>query len=162
MPRPVVFAVPAEIDLPPAPINPDWIIEGMPQAHSKDLARSADGTCTIVAWSCTPGRFNWHYAVDETLHVISGEAFVTDEQGDVHRLGPGDMAFFPAGSHSRWHVTQEVRKLAVCRHSMPGLLGLALRVWNRLLNRLTGFYAAEVAVRGKPGEHATDMRTASV
>jgi hypothetical protein len=161
MPRPVVFAVPAEIDLPPAPINPDWIIEGMPQAHSKDLARSADGTCTIVAWSCTPGRFNWHYAVDETLHVISGEAFVTDEQGDVHRLGPGDMAFFPAGSHSRWHVTQEVRKLAVCRHSMPGLLGLALRVWNRLINRLTGFYAAEVPVKGKPAEQAADMRIAS-
>jgi hypothetical protein len=27
-----------------------------------------------MAWSCTPGRFEWHYAVDETVHIISGEA----------------------------------------------------------------------------------------
>jgi len=157
MARPVIFAVPAEIDLPSAPINPDWIIEGTPQTHAKDLARSADGTCTIVVWSCTPGRFNWHYAVDETLHVISGEAFVTDEKGEVHRLGPGDMAFFPAGSHSRWHVTQEIRKLAVCRHSMPGLLGLALRISTRVINRLTGFYGVEVAVSGKHVGQGADM-----
>jgi len=161
MARPVVFAVPAEIDLPPAPIHPDWIIEGTPQAYAKDLTRSADGTSTIVAWRCTPGRFNWHYAVDETLHVISGEAFVTDEKGEVHRLGPGDMAFFPAGSHSRWHVTQEVRKLAVCRYSMPGLLGFVLRIGTRVINRLTGFYGAEVPVSGKPAEQPAGMRPAS-
>jgi uncharacterized cupin superfamily protein len=47
-----------------------------------------------------PASSRWHYAVDETVHIISGEVIVTDEQGRVHRLGPGDMAFFPAGSHS--------------------------------------------------------------
>ncbi len=25
------------------------------------------------------GRFKWHYTVDETIHLISGEVFVTDE-----------------------------------------------------------------------------------
>jgi uncharacterized protein len=49
------------------------------------------------------------------------------------------MAFFPAGSHSVWQVTREVRKLAVCRHSMPRPLGFALRAWNKLVHRLTGF-----------------------
>jgi hypothetical protein len=92
-----------------------------------------------MAWSCTPGRFEWHYAVDETVHIISGEVFVTDEHGKVHRLGPGDMAFFPAGSHCVWRVTKEVRKLAVCRHSMPRPFGLALRAWNKVVHRLTGF-----------------------
>ena len=139
MSQPVVFAAPAEIDLEPDPIHPSWIVEGQPRAFSKRVAESADGTSSVVAWSCTPGRFVWHYAVDETLHVISGEAFVTDEKGMARRLGPGDVVFFPAGSHSAWHVTEEIRKLAVCRHSMPRPLGIVLRLFNRVVNRLTGF-----------------------
>jgi uncharacterized protein len=130
--NPVVFAAPADVELAPAPIPGHWILEGNPQAHSTRLAASADRTSTVMAWSCTPGRFTWHYTVDETVHIISGEVFVTDENGEVHRLGPGDMAFFPAGSVSTWQVTQPVRKLAFCRHSMPLLLGFALRVWNKL------------------------------
>ena len=128
----IVFAAPADVELMPAPIPPHWIVEGTPQARSKRLAMSADGTSTIMAWSCTPGRFHWHYYVDETLHVISGEVFVTDEDGKSHRLGAGDMVFFPAGSSSLWHVTQEVRKLAFCRHSIPLPVGFALRAWKKL------------------------------
>jgi uncharacterized protein len=107
-----------------------------------------------MAWSCTPGRFEWHYAVDETVHIISGEVFVTDENGKSHRLGPGDMAFFPAGSHSVWDVTKEVRKLAVCRHSMPRPFGFALRAWNRLLQRLTGFPVEGAAADSRPAGDA--------
>ena len=32
--------------------------------------------------------------VDETLHVISGEVFITNHGGAERRLGPGDMAPF--------------------------------------------------------------------
>jgi uncharacterized cupin superfamily protein len=135
----VAFAAPADVELAPNPINPAWIIEGNPQARAKGLAESADGASSIMAWSCTPGRFEWHYAVDETVHIISGEVLVTDENGKIHRLGPGDMAFFPAGSHSVWQVTKTVRKLAVCRHSMPRPFGFVLRAWNKLFHRLTGF-----------------------
>jgi uncharacterized protein len=136
--QPIVFAVPAEVELHPAPIPPHWIIEGSPQARSKRLAMSADGTASVMAWSCSPGRFTWRYAVDELLHIISGEVFVTDENGQSRRLGPGDMVFFPAGSSSTWHVTQEVRKLAMCRHSMPRPFGFALRAWNKLVAILSG------------------------
>ena len=139
MAYPVAFAVPAESELEPNPIRADWIIEGRPQARSKRLAQSADGTSSVIAWSCTPGRFEWYYAVDETLHIISGEVFVTDEEGAIHRLGPGDMVFFPAGSYSIWHVTRDVRKLAFCRQPMPRSCGLVLRAWNKMVNRLTGF-----------------------
>src|SRR5271163_1506123 len=139
MSQPVIFAAPADIELGPNPVNPDWIIEGKPQARAKRLAESADGTSAVVAWSCTPGRFEWHYAVDETVHIISGEVLVTDENGKIHRLGPGDMAFFPAGSHSVWQVTKTVRKLAVCRHSMLRPFGFVLRAWNKIFHRLTGF-----------------------
>ncbi len=146
----VVFAAPAEVELAPDPIPSGWIIEGTPRACSKRLAQSADGTSAIMAWSCTAGRFRWHYRVDETLHIISGEVFVTNESGEARRLGPGDMAFFPAGSRSSWYVPEEVRKLAVCRHSMPRPFGLLLRVWNRLVGHLSSLSAVLGKSRGLP------------
>jgi len=139
---PVVFAAAADIELAPNPINPDWIVDGRPQVRSKRLAESADGTSSVVVWSCTPGRFEWHYAVDETVQIISGEVFISDGIGGRHRLGPGDVAYFPAGSRSVWQVTKEVRKLAVCRHSMPRPCGFALRAWNKVVRRLARFPAA--------------------
>jgi len=142
----VVFAAPADVELEPAPIPQDWILEGTPRARSKKLANSADGASAVMAWSCTAGRFNWHYTVDETVHIIKGEVFVTDSNNHVRRLGPGDMAFFPVGSHSIWHVPAYVRKLAVCRQGMPLPLGFALRAWNKLSNILFG------AAKKKGGE----------
>jgi uncharacterized protein len=161
MPQPVIFAVPAAAELAPDPIRPHWIIEGTPLAYSKRLAQSADGTATIMAWSCTPGRFKWHYAVDETLHLLSGEVFVTDHNGETRRIGPGDMVFFPAGSRCTWRVTKEVRKLAFCRHRMPRPLGTALRAWNKLRDVLTGVSAGRslpehpAAIGAKGGARAT-------
>lgn len=69
MSEPVVFAAPADVELSADPIRPQWIIEGTPQARSKRLAPSADDTSMIMASSCTAGRFEWHYAVDETVHL---------------------------------------------------------------------------------------------
>jgi hypothetical protein len=144
VPQPVVFAVPADTELAPAPIPSHWITEGTPVAKSKRLGTSADGTASIMAWSCTPGRFTWRYRVDEVVHVVSGEISVTDENGQSRRLGPGDMVFFPAGSVSHWHVIKEVRKLAVCRQSMPRPFGFVLRAWNKL--------AAMLASPGEEGD----------
>jgi uncharacterized protein len=53
MSHPDVFAAPADIELAPNPINPDWIIEGKPVARARRLAQSADGTSSVMAWSCT-------------------------------------------------------------------------------------------------------------
>jgi uncharacterized cupin superfamily protein len=132
MSQPIVTALPAEVELASAPIPSGWILAGTPEARSRQLARSQDGASSVMAWSCTAGRFNWHYMVDETVHIISGEVFITNDKGEECRLGPGDMAFFPAGSRSTWRVPVAVRKLAVCRQAMPRPFGLALRVWNKL------------------------------
>jgi uncharacterized cupin superfamily protein len=135
---PVVIAEPATVTLVPDPIRPEWILEGAPQARSLSLARSRDGASSVMAWSCTAGRFNWHYTVDETVHIISGEVFITNEKNEICRLGPGDMAFFPAGSRSTWRVPNEVRKLAVCRHSMPWPLGIVVRVCSKVAELFAG------------------------
>lgn len=158
MSSPIVFAAPADIELIADPIRPHWIIEGNPQARSQRLAVSADGTASVVAWSCTAGRFNWHYTVDEAAHFISGEVFVTDEKGSIRRLGPGDMAFFPAGSRSTWHVPVEVRKLAMCRHNMPRPLGYLLRAWNKLFQPLHG--SSAIAIGSDPEAERRSVMTA--
>ncbi len=158
MPAPVIFAKPSAIELPDDPIRQDWVIEGAPRVRSKRVAESGDGTSSVMVWSCTAGRFNWYYSVEETLHIIAGEVFVTNEKDEVCRLGPGDMAFFPSGSRSVWHVPQHVLKLAVCRHRMPRRFGLALRVWNKAFDVLTGFSAGYAAPDYRPVGAVADVQ----
>ena len=94
--------------------------------------RSADGTCVTVIWDCTAGLFEWHFGVDETVHIIEGEVTVADARGVERTLRPGDIGFFPVGSKTLWRVDHYVRKMAVCRHAMPAPLGFALRAFNKL------------------------------
>ena len=136
----IVPAAEPEPELAPAPIPSDWILSGTPEARSRQLVCSHDRASSVMAWSCTAGRFNWHYTVDETVHVIAGEVFVTDEAGREHRLGPGDSAFFPAGSRSTWHVPVAVRKVAVCRQAMPRPLAFGLRAWNMLARFMVAIF----------------------
>jgi len=145
---PLVFKVPENLHLDLDPIRPNWIVDGTPQARSTCLARSADRTSALVVWSCTPGRFNWHYLVDETLYILSGEVVITEENGQSRRLTAGDVAYFPAGSCCLWHVLREVRKVAMCRHTMHPLLGFALRAWNKVVARATGVADAEIRTGG--------------
>src|ERR1700688_4255015 len=128
----VVTANPATVELSPSPFPSEWILDGCPQARATAIAHSRDGAMTVIAWSCTKGRFRWHYQVDEMVHILSGEVFVTDQSGAERRLGPGDTALFPAGSASVWHVTRDVRKVAVCHVAVPQLVGLGLRIWSKL------------------------------
>lgn len=138
MPKAITFAVPADMQLKAVPIAADWVIEGNPVARSRRLSTSPDTTSSTMVWTCTPGKFHWYYTVDETLYILEGEVFVTNEKDEVRRLGPGDLAFFPAGSHSIWQVTQDLRKIAFCRQSMPLVAGFALRAMNKFINILTG------------------------
>src|SRR5215472_3892979 len=76
-------------DLVSSPISMDWILSGKPHARSKLLAKSHDGTSYVVVWECSAGRFEWHYTEDETVTIILGEVFIT-ENGEERRLGQGD------------------------------------------------------------------------
>jgi len=131
-PLEVVIANPATAELASSPFPAAWVLDGSPRARATAIAKSRDGAMTVIAWSCTKGRFRWHYHVDEIAHILSGEVIITDRSGAERRLSAGDTAFFPAGSSSVWLVKEDVRKIAVCRLAVPRLFGLALRTWNRL------------------------------
>jgi uncharacterized cupin superfamily protein len=128
----VVTSTPDRVELHPATFPAEWILDGNPVSHIKEIARSRDGAMRVVVWECTKGRFEWQYGVNEMVHIISGEVLILDQSGDERRLGPGNTAFFPAGSRSTWRVTQDVRKLAVCHDPVPSLGRFAARVWKKI------------------------------
>jgi uncharacterized cupin superfamily protein len=132
MSKSIVLVPAGTAELKPARIPPDWILAGKPETMNKELARSADRAAVVFDWSCTAGQFKWHYAEDEILVVVSGEAFITDEHGREQRLGPGDMGFFPAGSSATWRVTGHVRKFAMVRTVMPTPVAFFGRAWRKL------------------------------
>jgi uncharacterized cupin superfamily protein len=131
--RSIVAATPADVELAPEPIPQEWIISGTPVARGKMLVRSKDYTESVVVWDCTAGSFRWHYSQDETLLVISGDAFLLLENGSERRFGPGDLGFFHAGTTCTWRVADNIRKVAVVRETMWRPLGFGLKVWKKLL-----------------------------
>jgi hypothetical protein len=141
----IVTASPSTLELAPSPFPPEWVLEGNPEASGAEIARTGDSSMRLIVWSCTPGRFRWEYSIDETVQILSGEVWITDHNNAVHRLGPGDSAFFPAGSTSVWHVTQTVRKVAVCRARMPRLVGFGLRAWNWAVRHAEAYFLGDSA-----------------
>jgi uncharacterized protein len=145
-PRPSIFAGSyyRNFDaLEPSPIVTDWIIDGAPEATAKYLMETRDGTSFTVVWDCTAGSFRWRYGEDETVYIVSGEVFITDDGGEERRLAEGDMAFFPAGSSAVWRIPERVRKLAVLnRVSFPKPLVSILRTLKSLRPKLSAVATA--------------------
>jgi uncharacterized protein len=138
MSKSVVITTPTTDGLNPSSITTDWILEGKPESRSKELARSHDRTSHSMVWDCTAGSFDWHYNKDETLVILSGEAFIRSEKdGEERRIGPGDFVFFPAGTSATWRVPKYIKKVAFLRHTMPRPFGYGVLAWNLLL-RLAG------------------------
>jgi uncharacterized cupin superfamily protein len=97
-------------DLEPAPIPACNVIDGQPEASAVLLAERPGGLAAGL-WSCTPGRFRWDYASDEVAHIIAGSAIITDQDGTVVAVGPGDIVHFARGTSAVWEVHETIRKV---------------------------------------------------
>uniref|UniRef100_UPI0013D5B5E5 cupin domain-containing protein n=1 Tax=Klebsiella aerogenes TaxID=548 RepID=UPI0013D5B5E5 len=93
-----------QIELDPAPIRPEWILEGHPMARCRHWSDSSDGTTSAMVWDCTAGRFRWYFGGDEIVHIIEGEVIVRGDDTPERTLRPGDAALFRAGTWATWHV----------------------------------------------------------
>jgi uncharacterized cupin superfamily protein len=127
----------SNVGLKPSPIEPSWIIEGSPEARSYQLSASADGAAATLIWSCTEGKFNWYYDLDETMMIIEGSIVLESEGTPPKRYGAGDVIFFRNGAHAKWHVEGYVKKVAFCRQTNPIVVGLAVRAVNKLKRMLS-------------------------
>jgi len=106
--------------LPDMPIEPSWIKEGNPVARGTVLTQSADKKVSSGLWSCEPGKFEWTFGWDEFVHVLEGEVEITEDGTEnTITLQPGDMAHFPLGMKTHWHVKTAVRKFFVIRTPEP-------------------------------------------
>ncbi|MBI3790523.1 MAG: DUF861 domain-containing protein [Gemmatimonadetes bacterium] len=99
----------------PFPIDRAQVLEGAPNATVRWLHVSAPGTPVYYAglWTCQPSRFTWTFDANETAHLLEGRIRVTDDGGTSRELGPGDVAFFPRGAVTTWHVIEPMKKLFV-------------------------------------------------
>ncbi|MEH2611839.1 cupin domain-containing protein [Bradyrhizobium sp. AZCC 1693] len=132
MPLALIETGRSNVDLMPSPIEPSWIIEGNPEARSRVLSTSADRAATTLIWSCTAGKFNWDYDVDETIMILEGSIVLESDGLPPKRYGVGDVIFFRSGAHAKWHVEGYVKKVAFFRQTNPLGLGLAVRAVNKL------------------------------
>ncbi|WP_164186526.1 cupin domain-containing protein, partial [Stenotrophomonas maltophilia] len=83
-----------EMQLNPAPINPDWFLDGNPQARAREQSASRDRAAYAAIWDCTAGTFRWYFGWDETVCILEGEVHVTDAEGLTRTLRAGDVAYF--------------------------------------------------------------------
>jgi len=104
------------------PINPDWILEGTPNARVEVLAVGSDESARTVIWDCSAGKFNWFYNFDETVMILEGSVTLFGGTPKERTLTPGDVVFFPKGSQAHWHVADYVRKLAFCHSLLPKII----------------------------------------
>ena len=89
---------------------------GSPQTATRVLHASADGTLVVGIWECTPGGWSIVDRPDtEVIHLLAGRARITDADGTVHELGPGDAMILPRGWSGRWDISETVRKLFMTR-----------------------------------------------
>ncbi len=70
------------------------------------------------------------------MHIIEGAVKIEDGHSAMKTLGPGDVVFFPAGSHAVWTVDKYVRKVAFCRKILPAPIGALVRVARAVKRKL--------------------------
>ena len=132
----ILCATLADVELEPGSIPAEWVLSGNPETRSKILGRSGDLLAHVIVWECGAVSYKWHYNQDEAYIVLSGEGFMTNEKGVERRFGPGDVAFFPAGSNATWRHPDHFRKVAVLKESVWRPLGIGLKLWNKLLRMI--------------------------
>ncbi len=126
-------------DLQPAPINPDWILEGDPIAKATTLAIATDNTLSCAVWECSAGKFKWVFGLDEIVQILEGEVVIEEQNPGrkVHTLRAGDIALFPDGLTAHWTVTKYVKKFAIHRTIPRSIAWRAKRKLRHLLGLVT-------------------------
>ncbi|APO51379.1 cupin domain-containing protein [Bradyrhizobium diazoefficiens] len=119
------------VDLKPSPIDASQIIDGNPEAREHVLSTSACGTAKTMIWSCTEGKFNWYYDLEETIVILEGSIVLESAGIPPKRYGVGDVIFFRKGAHAKWRVEGYVKKIAFLRQTTPIGFGFAIRAVNR-------------------------------
>jgi hypothetical protein len=82
------------------------------EPHESYVSAYIEGATEVGVWECTPGRFpGTKEGISEMMHLLSGRATITDEDGTRHELSPGTMFVLLDGWRGEWEVHETVRKV---------------------------------------------------
>ncbi len=113
-------------------------MDGTPEAKGYPLFETVDRGANVHEWECTQGRFEWHYACDEIVHIVEGDAHIKDlATGLSTHITAGSSVLFQRGSSAEWTVDRYIRKIAVNHVPLSPNLILLRAAWHRL-RRLFG------------------------
>ena len=101
-------------------IKPEDVIweEAMRYPEETDLpgqeftaAMSVDDKFSFGFWRRDVQRRHFERPYHEIAYIIEGEVEITDDDGDVHVAGPGDIVITPMGSKGFWKNLTTVKKV---------------------------------------------------
>jgi uncharacterized cupin superfamily protein len=72
--------------------------------------RSGDGAFSFGLWRRAPETGPMEPPYHEIAVLIEGEVELIEEDGTVHRAGPGDVIVTPKGSKATWKALSPVKK----------------------------------------------------
>jgi uncharacterized cupin superfamily protein len=75
------------------------------EARLKEL-----GVSSWPIWTKEASEFPWTYDEQETCYFLAGEVTVICDDGEIARVGQGDLVTFPPGLSCTWKIGQDVRK----------------------------------------------------
>lgn len=73
--------------------------------------RAADGRFSFGLWRRVPETGPMEPPYHEIAVIVEGEVEILEEDGTIHRAGPGDVLITPKGSRATWKALSPVRKL---------------------------------------------------
>ena len=95
----------------------DWGTVGLPLSDPPCALRGFKLTALrghaveAGVWECSPGRYRRQVARSETMHILSGSAVFTPDDGEALTLQAGDVFFFDCQTNGVWDVTTALRKI---------------------------------------------------
>lgn len=109
MPEAFAFRA-SELALELVALDPEQVVEGVPEVSELVLWTSPDGTMSAGVWQITEGVVT-DVEADEVFVVVSGRATVEIEGGPTLALEPGVVGRLQAGDRTVWRVHETLRKV---------------------------------------------------
>ena len=85
--------------------------EADPPAEECTAAMSADDRFSFGLWKRDVQQRHFERPYHEVAYIIEGEVEITDDDGEVHVAGPGDILITPKGSTGYWKNLTPVKKV---------------------------------------------------
>jgi uncharacterized cupin superfamily protein len=85
--------------------------EADPPGKEFTAAMSADDKFSFGLWKRDVQQRHFERPYHEVAYIIEGEVEVTDDEGEVHVAGPGDILITPKGSTGFWRNLTPVKKV---------------------------------------------------